>query len=172
MTSSPSTLFCVNHPNTETMLRCNRCNDPICAKCAIKTPTGYQCPQCVKKHQKAFDTSTAIDIPIGFFTAAILSAIASVLVSFVGFLGFFAWFAIIAGAPTAGVMIAEGCRTMTGRRRSSLLFKVAAAGAILGALPILLFNLGNLMGLIFQLVYLVLAVPALYTRLSGIQLFR
>ena len=170
--SETTNTFCVNHPTVETMLRCHRCNNPICVKCAIKTPTGYQCPQCVKKHQKAFDTSLPIDLPIGFVTAAFLSGIACVLVSFVGFLGFFAWIAVIAGAPTAGVMIAEGCRSVTNRRRSDTLFKVITAGAVCGAIPFLLFNIGNLMGLIFLIVYLVMAIPALYTRLSGIQLFR
>ena len=27
-------IFCYRHPNVETSLRCNRCNKPICVKCA------------------------------------------------------------------------------------------------------------------------------------------
>ncbi len=34
------TLYCYVHPNRPTSLRCNRCNRPICADCAILTPTG------------------------------------------------------------------------------------------------------------------------------------
>ena len=35
--------YCANHPTVETTLRCNKCGKPICAKCAIRTPTGYRC---------------------------------------------------------------------------------------------------------------------------------
>jgi hypothetical protein len=45
---------------------------------------------------------------------------------------------------------------------------------VVGALPVILFQLLglNLFNLIFQGVFLVLAVPVVYTRLSGIQIFR
>lgn len=175
MTENMPPLTCYNHPTIETLLRCKRCDNPICVKCAIKTPTGYQCPDCVKKHQKIFDTATMIDHPLGFVTSLILSGIASVLVSLVGGFGFFAWFAILIGAPSAGALIAEGCRTVTQRHRSRSLFQTILAGAILGALPMIGFNLlfgFNLFGFLYQVAYLVLAVPALYTRLSGIQLFK
>ncbi len=169
MTTEPAELYCFNHPSASTMLRCKRCNEPICVKCAIKTPTGYQCPQCVKKHQKAFDTAEPIDFVTGFVTAAILSALASLLVGIVGSFGFFAWFAILAGAPTAGAMMAESCRAVTRRHRSAALFRIIAIGAVIGALPFALLNFG---AILYLIAYLVLAVPTLYTRLSGIQLFR
>ncbi|MEN6392186.1 MAG: B-box zinc finger protein, partial [Anaerolineaceae bacterium] len=35
MTDNPPTLYCTNHPQTETSLRCNRCDKPICTKCAV-----------------------------------------------------------------------------------------------------------------------------------------
>lgn len=172
MTNNASQIFCYKHPTTETLLKCIRCENPICVKCAIKTPTGYQCPDCVKRQQKSFDTATMVDYPVGFITAAVLSGIASVLVSLIGGFGFFAWFAILFGAPTAGIIIAEGCRSTTSRHRSRSLFQVIIAGVIIGTLPMLLLSFGNLFGLLYQLGYLVLAVPAIYTRLSGIQLFR
>jgi len=175
MTENVNKLYCYNHPTVETLLRCKRCDNPICVKCAVKTPTGYQCPDCVKKHQKIFDTATAIDYPMGFITALVLSGLASFLVSLVGGFGFFAWFAILFGAPSAGAIIAEGCRRVTQRHRSKELFQVILAGAVIGALPMIGFNVifgFNLFGVLFQAAYLVLAIPALYTRLSGIQLFR
>ena len=36
-------IFCVNHPRVETGLRCNRCDNPICVRCAKLTPVGYRC---------------------------------------------------------------------------------------------------------------------------------
>lgn len=40
-------LCCYQHPKVETSLRCNRCNRPICAKCAQRTPVGFRCSECV-----------------------------------------------------------------------------------------------------------------------------
>jgi len=173
MTES-TTLYCYVHPNRETSLRCNNCNRPICASCAVRTPTGYRCKECVRERQKTFDTSEWYDYVLGFIVAGVLSAVATFLVSLIGGIGFFGWFIIFAGAPTAGVMIAEGVRLVTRRRRSRSLFITVAAGVVLGALPVILIQVlrGDLFGILFQVIYLVIAVPLVYTRLSGIQLFR
>jgi hypothetical protein len=128
----------------------------------------------VKGQQKAFNTSEWYDYIFGFLVAMLLSAVAAFLVTFVGGIGFFGWFLIAAGAPTAGVGIAEGVRLVTGKRRSRPLFMTVAAGVVVGALPVILFQVlsTNLFGIIFQIIYLVIAVPVVYSRLSGIQLFR
>jgi hypothetical protein len=173
--STTGTLYCYVHPNRETSLRCNNCNRPICASCAVRTPTGYRCRECVKGQQKVFNTSEWYDYILGFIVAVFLSGIAAFLVTLIGRIGFFGWFLIAAGAPTAAVVIAEGVRTVTGKRRSRPLFMTVAAGVVIGALPIILFQLvfaRNLFGVLFQVIYLVIAVPVVYSRLSGIQLFR
>jgi hypothetical protein len=173
--SESTTLYCYVHPNRETSLRCNNCGRPICASCAVRTPIGYRCRECVKGQQKTFDTSEWYDYLTGFVVAAILSTIASILVTFIGGIGFFGWFLIAAGAPTAAVAIAEGVRLVTQRRRSRALFTTVAAAVVVGALPVILFQLffaQNLFGILFQIIYLVIAVPVVYSRLSGIQLFR
>lgn len=168
------TLYCYNHPTRETSLRCNNCNRPICASCAVRTPTGYRCKECVRKQEKIFDTSEWYDYLVGFIVASVLSGIAAFLVTLVGGIGFIGWFLIAAGAPTAGVAIAEGVRAVTGKRRSKSLFITVAVGVVVGALPVILFQLfiGNVFVIIFQVIYLILAAPVVYTRLSGIQLFR
>ncbi|RPJ23677.1 MAG: hypothetical protein EHM33_20215 [Chloroflexi bacterium] len=173
MTES-TTLYCYVHPNRETSLRCNNCNRPICAACAVRTPTGYRCRECVKSQLKTFDTSEWYDYISGFIVAALLSAVAAFLVTFIGRIGFFGWFLIAAGAPTAAVAIAEGVRLVTRRRRSRALFIAVAVGVVLGALPVILVQVLSLdlFGILFQVIYLVIAVPVVYSRLSGIQLFR
>lgn len=171
--TTTGTLYCYVHPNRETSLRCNNCNRPICASCAVRTPTGYRCRECVRGHQRAFETSEWYDFVTGFLVAALLSAIASFLVTFIGGIGFFGWFLIAAGAPTAAVAIAEGVRAVTRRRRSRALFITVAVGVVLGALPLILLQVfTNPFGVLFQVIYLVIAVPVVYSRLSGIQLFR
>ena len=39
-------MYCVNHPKTATLIRCSKCLDPICQKCAVRTPVGLRCPKC------------------------------------------------------------------------------------------------------------------------------
>jgi len=172
--TTTGTLYCYVHPSRETSLRCNNCERPICAACAVRTPTGYRCRECVRGQQKTFDTSEWYDYVTGFAVATILSALAAFLVTLVGGIGFFGWFLIAAGAPTAAVAMAEGVRLVTGRRRSRSLFITVVIGVVLGAVPVVLFQVFtmNLFGILFQVIYLVIAVPVVYSRLSGIQLFR
>jgi hypothetical protein len=174
MIESSTPTYCANHPGVETSLRCNKCGKPICAKCAIRTPTGYRCPECVRDQLKIFNTARWYDYLLGFLTAAILGFLASLLASLVSRLSFIGWILIVIGAPTAGMLIAEGVRLVTRKHRSRALFITIAAAVIIGALPIILFQLfsGNFFSLIFQGIYLFIATPIVFTRLSGIQLNR
>jgi hypothetical protein len=175
MIDAPVPVYCANHPGVETGLRCNNCGKPICAQCAIHTPTGYRCKECVRGQQKIFNTARWVDYFLGFVTAAILSFLASLLMGLIsGIAGLFGWLIIIIASPTAGVIIAEGVRFVTRKHRSRSLFITVAAGVIFGALPYIIVNLinFNLFGLIFQGIFLFLATPVVYTRLSGIQLRR
>lgn len=173
MTDSP--IYCANHPGVETSLRCKTCGKPICAKCAVRTPTGYSCKECVRKQQKSFVTSEWYDYVLGFGTASVLSFLATLLVGVIsGIAGIFGWLLIIAVAPTAGVVIAEAVRYVTRKHRSRSLFLTVGAGVIVGALPVIIIDLisMNIFGLIFLGIFLFITTPVVYARLSGIQLTR
>lgn len=174
MTESSTPLYCANHPSVETSLRCNKCGKPICAKCAVRMPTGYRCKECVRGQLKIFNTALWYDYLLGSATAVILGFLASLLASLVSGLSFIGWILIVIGAPTAGMVIAEGVRLVTRKHRSRPLFIAIAAAVVVGALPVILFQLFsmNFFGLIFQGIYLFIATPIVYTRLSGIQLTR
>ena len=165
---------CYLHPTRETSLRCKRCERYICSSCARRTPTGYMCKDCVRAHQKSFDTAEPLDFISGFSTAGILSGIAAFLVTLIGGIGFFGWFLILAGAPVAATTITEGIRYVTRRHRSRSLFITCAAGVMAGALPVMIFQIltMNIFGILFQVIYLIIAVPFVYARLSGIQFSR
>jgi hypothetical protein len=178
MSDTPQTiLHCANHPDRETSLRCNRCEKPICTQCAVLTPTGYRCRECVRGQQKVFETATWIDYPIAVIIAVILAYVGSVIASFLSFFTIFV-------APIAGVVIAEAVRMATRRRRSRRLYLAAAAAVVLGCLPRLLIpllalllgglpagvSLAALLPLVWQVLYVFLVVPSFYYRLSGIQL--
>jgi len=167
------TLVCYNHPDRETMLRCNRCERPICTACAVLTETGYRCKECVRGMQKVFETAKGVDYPVAFFIAAVLSYLGSFAAVYLGFFTIFI-------APVAGVAVAEAVRWAVRRRRSPALFRTALAGVIVGALPLLLLRLAGvvwgggmafgLFSLLWPAVYLFLVASTTYYRLSGIQL--
>ena len=179
MTSEPATLYCANHPKIETTLRCNRCDKPICSSCAVRTPTGYRCQECVRGQLKSFDTTRWYDYPLAFLLVGVLSYIGS---RFAASLGFFTIFL----APIAGVIIAEAVRFVVRRRRSRTLWKLSAAAAALGSgLPILLYlftilfvvagsrglgGLGFFLPLIWQGVYAFVVTSTVYYRLGGIRI--
>jgi hypothetical protein len=128
----------------------------------------------MRERQKSFETAVWYDFVSGFIVAGLLSGIASFLVTLIGSIGFFGWILVFLGSSAAGTAIAEAVRTFTRRRRSRALFITTGAGVVFGALPMLLLQLasGNIFGLIFQAIYLVIAAPLVFARLSGIQLAR
>jgi hypothetical protein len=133
------------------------------------------CKECVRERQKVFDTAMWYDYLIGFGVTFVLSIIASILTglvsSFIGFYGLIAAFFIAGGA---GAIIADIALRAVNKRRSKPLFISCAAGVASGALLLLavLFFTGQLAGLFGILIYIVVATPTVYTRISGIQLTR
>jgi hypothetical protein len=80
----------------------------------------------------------------------------------------------VIASPTAGMIIAEAVRFVTRKHRSRSLFITIAAAVVVGVLPVIIFQMstGNFFSLIFQGIFLFIATPVVYTRLSGIQLNR
>ena len=83
-------LYCVNHPKTETRLRCNRCGNPICPKCAVQTPVGFRCKQCIRGQQAIFYSATPLDYLIAVVIGLVASTVAAFIVGAVGI--FFTFF--------------------------------------------------------------------------------
>ena len=173
---APDTLYCANHPRTPTSLRCNKCGKLICPRCAVRTPVGYRCRECVSQQQQVFETALWYDYAIAAAIAAPLAALGS----FSAALGFF----VIFLAPVVGGMAAEAVRWGVRRRRGRYLSLAAAGAFVVGCLPVLAVTLigaglsllagegrslvGALLGLLWPLVYTVLATSTLYARLRGI----
>jgi len=168
-------LTCYIHPNRETLLRCNKCNRPICAQCAIQTPTGYRCRECVRGQQKKFDTAHAGDLLLAPIIAAGISFFGSYIPAFLGFFTIFA-------APFAGIVIVEILKKLTRNRRSQTLIVITTAAAVLGSLPLLVirllplwvslqsggFSIYGLLPLVWQAAYSILVSTSVYYRMAGI----
>lgn len=184
MADEPATLYCANHPDRETMLRCNRCEKPICYQCAVLTEVGYRCRECVSAQRAKYYNGAPLDLPLAAGVALILGAIIGALAyAFLGAIGWFGFLIAFLVGPAAGGAIAEVIRRAVGRRRTQGM-KVAAAimclvGVLLGgfllvALPALAGGVpfGAILGVLPRLflrfdvlLFAALAASTIYARL-------
>jgi len=156
-------LYCANHPSVQTLLRCNRCGKPICTRCAVQTPVGYRCKQCVGQQRAVYYSGGASDYLIGGLIAAVLGGLACVVISLLRG----AWFFGLILGPTVGIGIAEVVRWAVRRRRSQYLWLAVGGGILLGSLPALVLFVLNfsLWSLLTMGLFLFLAVGAATARL-------
>jgi hypothetical protein len=168
MSEQTTKLYCYKHPNIETQLRCNNCDRPICPKDAVLTPTGYRCRECVRLHQKTFETAEWYDYPLAFGVAAILSYLGSLI-------GLRLSFFIIFLAPVAGMVVAEAVRLVVRKRRSRMLTLTAAAAAAIGSGLVIfayLFGPGyfRILPTIYLSVFAFIVTSTVLYRLGGIRI--
>ncbi len=174
-------IYCVNHPDRETLLRCGKCGKPICPECAIRHPVGLRCRQCAQLRRiPTYDLSPrhyVLALTAGLPSAivgVILGGIFSRLIPFIG--GFISW--IIAFA--VGLLTAEAISRVTGYKRGVGLQVVAAIclvfGYFIGNSLLLLATTYLLVGRIdvvpfwawlnsYSIIYLLLAILAAVGRL-------
>ncbi len=101
--ATPETLHCANHPDRETMLRCNRCDKPICFDCAVLTEVGYRCRECVRAQRAGYYNAAPTDAIIGALIAIGLGALFGLLAYLLlGLLGFFRLIAALPGGAICG----------------------------------------------------------------------
>ncbi|MBN1955286.1 MAG: hypothetical protein JW900_09585 [Anaerolineae bacterium] len=174
-------LYCINHPNRETFLRCNRCGVPICPKCAVRTEVGYRCRACINRQQQVYYAEFR---PVYYLVAALVALPLSIVAGFL--IPALGWFALLLG-PAVGLGIAEAAHWAIGQRRGRHTWLVVCgaivAGAslrLLGSLLALFFSLqwagdwaaapylfGGVTGLVWNVVYIVGAVGTAYARLRS-----
>lgn len=176
---NPEITHCYRHPDRETTLRCNQCEKPICPGCAIHTPTGYRCRDCVRSQQKTYDNTKPMDLVWAVIIGGVIAFLASLLVRPLGYFTLFL-------APGVGVIIAEAVRKVINQRRSKSLYKIVAITCIIGGLPLLvinifsaLFSLANgssflflFWGPLWMIYYIITMTTTAYYRLSGMELLR
>lgn len=130
-------MYCVNHPDRETLLRCNKCGKPICPECAIRHPVGLRCRECAQLRRiptydlspRHYTLALAAGLPsaiAGVILGGIFSRFLSYSIPFIG--GFIPW--IIAFA--VGLLTAEAISRATGYKRGGGLQIVAAICVFLG----------------------------------------
>lgn len=162
-------MYCANHPDVETLLRCNKCNKPICMKCAVQTPVGYRCVDCVRTQQNVYYNAGSSDNLIGMGVAFVAVLIATPIMAFVFRMmpGFFGLLIAFFAGSAAGSGLAQIVRQAVKRRRGRNLrwFVLAgtiaglAAGAIvsvllLGGFPLLPFGIFAVLAILSALPFL------------------
>ncbi len=165
-------LHCYYHPDRETTLRCNKCGRPICTECAIRTPVGYRCPDCVREQQDKFYTATTSDIIKGAivaFVGGLLVGLATLLtIMFLGRFLFFGFLTAFFIGPALGGAVAEAVRRAMGKRHArhfpiigDIVFLV---GILLLLIPFVLF--GDLISLGMAALLVIMAISTFYARLK------
>lgn len=162
-------LYCANHPEIETTLRCNRCGKPVCVKCVELTEVGYRCKDCIRAQQNVFFTAETKDYFVLAIVSFVLAALATPIIELLlGMLGLF--FGIILAVflgPAVGGAAATIIRRSVGRRRGRYMGLVGVVAIVLGVafglIGASMFGLG--INLIPLGVFLFLSLSTIYATL-------
>ncbi|MDZ4766115.1 MAG: B-box zinc finger protein [Chloroflexota bacterium] len=122
--------YCAVHPDRETGLRCNKCGRLMCVDCAVQTPVGYRCRECVRGIQQKFYNATQADYLQVFIVCALITGVAA---GIAGAIRIPILFLLLLGLPIGGA-IAELTVRIVQKRRGARLDMTAMAGAVVGGL--------------------------------------
>jgi uncharacterized membrane protein len=125
-TDPSETLHCARHPNTETVLRCGRCDTPICGRCMVMSPVGARCPSCAQvKRLNLMLEPVELGRAIGYGLG--VAALGSVILTFIPLLG-------IIGYAALGFGVGEVVSVGANRKRVPILAWLAVACLFVGFL--------------------------------------
>jgi uncharacterized membrane protein len=127
---------CARHPNVETVLRCGRCETPICARCLVATPVGARCPACARVKRfglllKPAELARSIAFGLG------VAAFGTLIVGYIPFLG-------LLGYMLMGFLTGEAVSVGANRKRARELGVIAVACVFVG------YELGTVLAIVVQ----------------------
>jgi hypothetical protein len=123
----PAALRCYRHPDRETYVRCGRCDQPICSRCAMQGPVGFRCRQCGRPKNDPLTSMRPSQLAIGLGVAALGGVVVGLLTGFGGIFGLLiAWF--------AGGIIADAVIRFVGFKRGPRMMATLFGGIVIGAL--------------------------------------
>ena len=125
------TLYYANHPDRETVLRCNKCGKPICPECAVRHPVGWRCRECAQLRRiPTYDVALT-----HYLRASIAGLLSSSGVGMsLGTVARFLYLPFLGAFLAAGVglLVAEAIGWATGYKRGRGLQVVAGTCVALG----------------------------------------
>ena len=104
------TLRCARHPGVETVLRCGRCETPICPRCMVPTPVGARCPTCAQVKRFAM-LAKPKDLALGGLYGFLTAAAGGAILTFIPFFG-------LIGLAVLGFLTSEGVLRGANRKRA------------------------------------------------------
>ncbi len=151
MTAPTEPVYCLRHRQTETGLRCARCNDPICPECMVQAAVGHICPSCVTWERNPVaqvdNSRLLVAVGVGLGTGLLLAIAIFVLSAlFGGFFTLILW-------AVAGFLIGQAVHIAANRSRARSLRYVAGGSAAFSWAVAAIF-----IGISFSLLWLVFAV--------------
>ncbi len=161
---------CYRHPKVETLVRCGKCDRPICPNCMISGPAGMRCPDCASLRSTHLYQLHPARIALAAAASVIVGTIGATIIFYVGF------FVFLLG-PAYGAIVAEAVLRSTGRKRGPMVEVVGVGGIVAGAIIAIggryhvFFALAGahpslLIWLLWPLVGVALAISTCYSRLK------
>src|SRR5258708_9565395 len=132
LTAMDNSMFCANHPKVETLLRCGRCDKPICTNCMVPAPGGTRCSECASNR-----SSPLYQVPVTRFGAGLaagltVGSVCGFLLAMAGGFGFFViWGGLLYGGAV-GEAVLRGVSRKRGPKVEVLCGICAAGGLIIG----------------------------------------
>ena len=125
-------MFCANHPKVETLLRCGRCDKPICTNCMVAAPGGTRCRECASNRSSPLYQVPATRFGVGLAAGLIVATLGGYLLAMTGGFGFFAiWIGLLYGGAV-GEAVLRGVSRKRGPKVEALAGICAVCGVILG----------------------------------------
>lgn len=128
-TQEAQTLRCANHPARETLVRCGKCEKPLCPDCMFMTPVGVRCRECANlRPLPTYDVPPALLVRVGLVGLVVACVLAFLIWNTpVRAFGVFLM-------PFYGWLTAEAIARLANEKRGPRLQLVAAAVLMIGVL--------------------------------------
>ena len=127
-------MFCANHPKVETLLRCGRCDKPICTNCMVPAPGGTRCRECASNRSSPLYQVPVTRFGVGLAAGLTVATLGGYLLAMAGGFGLFAiWLGLLYGGAV-GEAVLRGVSRKRGPKVEALTGICAVSGVIIGLL--------------------------------------
>ena len=135
-------MYCAEHEERPTNLRCSRCDRAVCPECMVQAPVGIRC----REHGQPTKLPT-YDVSTGFIARGVaagvgIGVLGGLILGLAGALTnlFFIPYVFTLAMVGLGYLVGEGISRATNRKRGQPLVVAAVAGVFLAYVIILWFT--------------------------------
>jgi hypothetical protein len=124
--AEPGPMYCYRHPDRETWVRCGRCDQPICSRCAMQGPVGFRCRECGRPARDPLTSIRPSQIAVGLGISLLGGLVVGLISGRIGLFGLLiSWFI---GGVTADAII-----RFIGFKRGPRMMGALFGGILVGA---------------------------------------